>query len=68
MDEEEDNNQGVIFVEIEGTLLQVRKQKKSKKTQEPKQPPANLCRPVTCSLCRQQGHNKRKCLSPGKAG
>lgn len=62
IDEEEDENKDVFFVEFEGTTLQVGRQKKKKNLQGTSgKQPEKPRRQVTCSICKQQGHNKRGC-------
>lgn len=60
INEEDDQNTGVFFVELEGAILQVEKLKK-KRSPEDKTP--KLRCQTTCSACKQQGHIKsnRKC-------
>lgn len=64
---EDDENTGVFFVELNGSILQVGRLKKNptkrKLTQESKvkdiKTPDREPRQITCSECHQTGHNKR---------
>lgn len=59
IDEADDENSDVFFIELEGATLQVGHQKKRKKESTQ----SSQRKPTTCSVCHQQGHNKsnKKC-------
>ncbi|KAL0634753.1 hypothetical protein Q9L58_006270 [Maublancomyces gigas] len=67
INEEEDENMGVFFVELEGATLQVRRIKKKRNLEDKTQ---KLRRQTTCSACKQQGHIKsnRKCSQWNSGG
>jgi len=64
MDEKEDNNKEVFFVELEGATLQVGRPKKKKDMRAVLAQAVNQVEPrrqITCSICKKQGHNKGSC-------